>query len=360
MRGRVSLVVLLALALAGCSGTDQSTTPAAKPGDFVLHAHAVQVGNAEGKPSAYDGISILVPLGQCAIGIGVYDTGNGTAGAHWTGGTDCTSFKVPAPSGGLTATAAVAMADGSVVGGTNALRRLSPEGTVTTLADLTPRPDRINAIVRSGDRLVIGGGQLGEDKSTPLMWTSDDGGKSVTPVQLPQVNGIVGPMAANGDTVVAIEQLAKDGPLGSWRSADGGRTWQLAEINTGPAGPIITNLLRTAHGWLIVGTGEDEHNPAGRPFLASSSDGAAWQVVDTSKLDAGQVVDATVTKSDDVVIIGSAPTSDSKSGCSAAWVGPVGSMHRVDLGCDDVAKATTTLADGRVIIVGASSVWVRA
>ena len=39
---------------------------------------------------------------------------------------------------------------------------------------------------------------------------------------------------------------------GSWRSVDGGQSWQLTEFSTGKANPMISNLLRTAHGRLII------------------------------------------------------------------------------------------------------------
>jgi hypothetical protein len=103
---------------------------------------------------------------------------------------------------------------------------------------------------------------------------------------------------------------------------------------------------------LIVGYGEKD-----APFVASSSDGAAWQVVDTSKAGEGRVVDAAVTKAGELVIIGEGQTGNSSAGCSVAWTGAPDSLRRVDLGCDDVAKAATTLADGRVIVVGVSTVW---
>jgi hypothetical protein len=357
MRGRISVVVLLALAMAGCSGPDQATAPV-KPADFVRHANAVQSDSVDGTGSAYSGIVRLVPLGSCAIGIGLYRGGSGNVAANWTGNADCTSFTVSANRPGLAATSAVALADGSVVGANAVLQRLNPDGTVTPLADLRVQGHAIqpSSIVRSGDRLVIGGGQTDDDKSSPLMWASSDGGKTVTPVQVPAVNGLVGPMAANDNTIVAVEQTAEENGLGVWRSTDNGRNWQLAELASGNAQPIITNVLRTAKGWLIVGYGRDDQNPAGRPFLANSSDGVTWQVLDTSKVGAGRILDAAITKNGDLVVIGDGPTG----GCSVAWTGSVDSLRRVDLGCDDVAKAVTTLADGRVIIVGAHDVWVRA
>ncbi|EWM14497.1 hypothetical protein [Kutzneria sp. 744] len=205
------------------------------------------------------------------------------------------------------------------------------------------------------DGSVIGGGQGDDKKSTPLLWTSDDGGRTVAAVQLPPVNGMVGPMAASASTIVAVEQWAEDNGVGTWRSTDGGRSWQLTKLATGDVKPLIKRLLQTARGWLMVGTGLDSNL-----FLASSSDGIAWHVLDTSKLSAREVSDATVAKSDDVVIIGEAPTDGSQFGCGAAWIGAADSLRRVDLGCDEQPRATAALADGRVIVVGTSSVWVRA
>jgi hypothetical protein len=169
---------------------------------------------------------------------------------------------------------------------------------------------------------------------------------------VPPVNNYIGAMAASDNTVVAVEETAENGRLAVWRSTDGGQSWQLTELDA-KAGPMVTNLLRTAQGWLIVGTGEDEKDPAGQPFVASSSDGVSWKVIDTSAVAAGRVVDATLTKSGELVLIGDAGKSD----CALAWVGAVASLRRIDLGCGEPVKATTTLADGRVIIVGVTSVW---
>jgi hypothetical protein len=359
MRGRNSVVVLLALALAGCGATDRPTAPAKQP-DFVKHANAVDAGRWDGQPSATSGVNHLVPYGRCAVAIGVYTGAQGPMGTHWTGNGDCTSFKLPAQGGpGLAAMSAVAMPDGSVIGANAVLQRLNTDGTVTPLAAVPPvsgdaqqSPAELRAIARAGDRLVIGGGHLVGDNPAPLAWTSTDGGKTVTPVPVPPVNNYIGAMAASDNTVVAVEETAENGRLAVWRSTDGGQSWQLTELDA-KAGPMVTNLLRTAQGWLIVGTGEDEKDPAGQPFVASSSDGVSWKVIDTSAVAAGRVVDATLTKSGELVLIGDGGKSD----CALAWVGAVASLRRIDLGCGEPVKATTTLADGRVIIVGVTSVW---
>jgi hypothetical protein len=367
VRGRNLIFVVLALALAGCDATPP-------PPDFVLHANAVQEGTTTGKPAKFtpSGLELLVPVGSCAIGIGRYDSGDEIEKAGiWTGNADCTSFTMSTTdTAGLLAVDAVALPDGSLVGpASSELRRLSPDGTVTTLADLdllgggTKSGGRPYSIVRSGDRLVVAGGRISNQgkTKTPVVWTSDDGGESVTEIELPPVNGWVGAMAADGDTIVAAEKIdsvvnpPEKTSLGTWRSVDGGRSWELAEIATGRDLPRIHKVLRTAHGWLLVGGVSDPS----RPFLASSSDGATWQVLDTSKLGEGGVVDATVTKSGDLVIVGRLASTGGHVACSVAWVGPMGSLRRVDLGCDDVVRSTTTLADGRVIVVGAKDVWVR-
>jgi hypothetical protein len=367
MRGRISVVVLLALALAGCSGPAQSDAPA--PGDFVRHPNAVQPARVDDTLGPAGGISQLVPVGKCAIGIGSYANGHDAIGTNWNGSADCTSFQLPATAGhvGLAANSAVALADGSVIGANRVLQRLGPDGVVTGLADLhlptgnptgsTDNPGLATAIVRSGGRLVIGGGQLVNDSYSPLMWTSADGGKTVTPVQLPQVNGYVGPMAASGDTIVAAERSADNGRLGIWRSVDSGQHWQLTEFAAGPAKPIATSIVRTEHGWLLVGSGQDD---LAHSFLATSPDGVAWKVIDTSALGAGRIVDATGTRSGEVVLVGVTLSSDGGSYCGVVWTGATDSLRRVDLGCDDEPKATTALADGRVIVVGARTVWVRA
>jgi hypothetical protein len=363
--------VLLALALAGCSGGGD-TIPTIAPFhsvDFIPHPNAVQGGNIDGKPSR--GIEHLVPVGPCAIGIGSYADGQRTVGVNWAGYNDCTSFSATAPGGtALSATSAVAMPDGSLIGANNVLQRLNPDGTVSALADLhLPSgglggdTGQTSAVVRSGDRLVIGGGQRVGGETTPLMWISDDGGRTVTPVTLPPVVGYVGAMAASGDTIVAVEQTAEQNRLGIWRSTDRGRTWQLGRFAAATAYPMITNVLPTRHGWLLVGSGEDERADGARPFLASSPDGVTWQEQDLSKLGHGRILDATITKQDELVLIGQGKTGVSAGkmfGCGVAWTGTIGALRQVDLGCDDVPKATTTLADGRVIIVGASSVWVKA
>jgi hypothetical protein len=365
MWGRISVSVLLALALAGCGGQSEASAPDA----FVRHPNAVQPARIDDTIGAAGGINHLVPVGQCAIGIGSFANGYEAAGTHWTGSADCTSFQLPTTAGhtGLAVNSAVALPDGSVVGANRVLQRLGPDGAVTGLADLrlpTSDPNGSNnnpglatAIARSGDRLVIGGGQLVDGNYSPMMWTSADGGKTVTPVQLPQVNGYVGPMAASGDTVVAAERSADDGPLAIWRSVDSGQHWQLAKFAAGPAKPIAAGLVRTGHGWLLVGSGQDD---LAHSFVATSPDGVDWKVIDTAALGQAHIVDATSTRSGDVVLVGVTLSANGGSYCGVAWTGAADSLHRVDLGCDDEPKATTSLADGRVIVVGAHDLWVRA
>jgi hypothetical protein len=63
------------------------------------------------------------------------------------------------------------------------------------------------------------------------------------------------------------------------------------------------------------------------------------------------------------VLVGQGKTDVSAGkmfGCGVAWIGAIGALREVDPSRDDVPKATMTLADGRVIVVGASTVWVRA
>lgn len=373
MRGTTSVVlVLLALATAGCGSP--ARTGADPSLGFVEHDNAVSPPTVDGgyaRPGA--GIRHLLTVGQCAVGVGVFENGYREVGANWTGDTDCTRFTLPvdklAPGGdrlpnqggwdgsGLAANGAVALNDGSVIGVGSSVQRLDQDGTVTTLADLrlpwhkpsdeTGDSGRADSVVQSGDRLVIGGGQTVAGHSTALMWTSTDGGRTLTPVDLPQDEGYVGAMAASDDTIVAAESSAGRRFV-TWRSTDGGRSWQQHEIAGVPANTIIVKVLRTDRGWVLAGSTE------GRPFLASSADGVAWTRTDTAALGAGTVVDATGGKDEDIVLVGQ------DQNCGVVWTAtPDGSWLRGSLGCGDAPNAVTTLADGRVIVVGRKDLWVR-
>jgi hypothetical protein len=375
MRGISVLGVLLALVVAGCGSP--TTRTAAPPTDFVRHADAVSPAAVDGgyaRPGA--GIRHLLTVGQCAVGVGVFENGYREVGANWAGNADCTKFTLPAnkpasngdrlPSQGgwdgfgMAANGAVALNDGSVIGVDTSVQRLDENGTVTTLADLhlpwhkpsdeTGDSGRANSVVQSGNRLVISGGQIVGGKVTGLLWTSADGGRTLTPVDLPQAGQYVGPMAASGNTIVAIASAGGPSGLTTWRSTDSGQSWQQHVIPGVPGDNGIVKVLRTDQGWLIVGSGD-----AG-PFLASSPDGVAWTKIDTSAMGTGTVRDATGGKDEDLVLVGWSGK------CAVAWTTTSdGSWQRGDLGCGgDVPNAVTTLADGRVIAVGAKDVWVRA
>ncbi|EWM14496.1 hypothetical protein [Kutzneria sp. 744] len=375
MRGKLTVVVLLALALAGC-GRPAPAGPSDPALGFVRHDNAVSAPTADGgyaRPGA--GIRHLLTVDQCAVGVGVFENGYRDVGANWTGDTACTRFSLPVnkpatagdrpPSqggwdgSGLAAHGAVALNDGSVIGVDSSVQRLAPDGSVTTLADLhlpwhkpsdeTGDSGRANSVVQSGDRLVIGGGQTVGGHSAALMWTSTDGGHTLAPVELPQAEGnYVGPMASSDNTIVASAS-AGGGRLTTWRSTDGGQSWQQHEIPSVPGTTSIAKVLRTEHGWLIVGSDEN------RPFLASSPDGVAWTKTDTAALGSGVVLDATGGKDEDIVLVGASGR------CGVVWTTSTdGSWQRGDLGCDDAPQAVTTLADGRVIAVGVKDVWVRA
>jgi hypothetical protein len=375
MRGRISAAVLLVLASAGCGTRTDAYEPSPSLG-FVQHDNAVAAPTVDGgyaRPGA--GIRHLLTVGQCAVGVGVFENGYREVGANWTGDTDCTRFSLPVnkpaaagdrlPSqggwdgSGMAANGAVALNDGSVIGVDSSVQRLAPDGTVTTLADLhlpwhkpsdeTGDSGRANSVVQSGDRLVIGGGQTVGGHSTALMWISGDGGHTLTPVDLPQADDYVGPMAASDSTIVAAASGAGGGHLATWRSTDSGQSWQRHVIPDVPATSVITKVLRTDHGWLVVGSVED------RPLLIASPDGVSWTKTDTAAMGPGSVADATGGKDEDIVLVG----QDKK--CGVVWTAtPGGSWQRGDLGCHDVPSAMTTLADGRVVVVGAKDVWVRA
>ena len=378
MRGISAVVVLLALAVAGCSSPTKPAAPA-KPVDFVRHADAVSPAAVDGgytPPGS--GIRHLVTVGQCAVGVGVFENGYRAVGANWTGDADCTKFTLPAnrpaaggdrlPSqggwdgSGLAAKGAVALSDGSVIGVESSVQRLAPDGSVTTLADLhlpwhkpsdeTGDSGQADSVVQSGDRLVIGGGEIVGGKVTGLMWTSTDGGRTLVPVDLPQRDEYVGPMAASDNTILAAATAGSNNGLVTWRSTDGGQSWQLHEIPGVSGTTFIVKMLRTDHGWLIVGSSAS----GGGPFLASSPDGVAWTKIDTTAMGSGTVYDATGGKDEDLVLVGSSGK------CGVVWTTTAdGSWQRGDLGCGgDVPNAVTTLADGRVLVVGSKDVWVRA
>lgn len=364
---------MLASVLAGCANSAGGAPQAFVEHDNVVSPAAVEGGYAP--PGA--GIRHLLTVGQCAIGVGVFENGYREVGANWNGEGDCTTFslppnrpashgdRLPGQSGwdgsGLSANGAVALNDGSIIGVSSSVQRLDPSGTVTTLADLhlpwhkpsdeTGDTGRASSVVQSGNRLVIGGGQTVDHKSTALMWTSTDGGRTLTPVSLPQQpSTYVGPMAASDNTIVAAPSSG-GGKFAVWRSTDSGQSWQLHEIPGVSPGTVIVKVLRTDQGWLIVGSSASGKGA----FLASSPDGVTWTVADTKAMGSGTVVDATGGKDEDIVLVG----SDGK--CGLAWTTNAdGSWQRNSLGCGDLPNAVTTLADGRVIVVGQKDSWVRA
>src|SRR4051812_27562171 len=229
MWGRISAVAVV-LAVSGCGSGIQPASPPSSLG-FVRHDNAVSAATVDGgyaPPGA--GIRPLLTVGQCAVGVGVFENGYRDVGANWLGDTDCTRFSLPvntpAPAGdrppsqggwngsGLAAHGAVALNDGSVIGVGSSVQRLAPDGRVATPAGLylpwhkpsdeTGDSGRANSVVQSGGRLVIGGGQTVGGRSAALMWTSTDGGHTLAPVDLPQAEGnYVGPMASSDNTIVA-------------------------------------------------------------------------------------------------------------------------------------------------------------
>lgn len=78
------------------------------------------------------GIRHLLTVGQCAVGVGVFENGYREVGANWAGDSDCPRFSLPvnkpAAAGdrlpgqggwdgsGMAANGAVALNDGSVIG----------------------------------------------------------------------------------------------------------------------------------------------------------------------------------------------------------------------------------------------------
>ncbi|NUS12029.1 MAG: hypothetical protein HOY69_11610 [Streptomyces sp.] len=419
--GRLAAVAGLAgcaaLLLTGCGRAAGSGDTSATKLGFTRHAGAVQyAAEGYGKNPAYvapgQGLRQLVPFGDCALGVGTYANGYRYANVNWVGSGDCTTFSIsPRPDavkeddkpysmrtgwlgGGLQADVAVPWSDGSLIGISSRLTRMAPDGLQTPLAQLpltfnlhpeheTDDDASVDAAVRVGTRLLIGGGEYVDKVESPYVFASDDAGRTVHRVQLPTVDGLqprtpVAGFAVHGTRVVAFGAGATNvydfhtasGTLPFWSSTDGGTHWTAGRITATPPGTQVHQVLYASGQWYAVGgyarTGDVFDS---LPFVLTSRDGVDWTRVDGPAMGTGVIGTATVDGSGRPVLVGSAPrpTADRHSPavyCAALWLGDGTSTatawKRGGLGCGDTPTTAVTLGNGRVLIAGNRDLWVSA
>lgn len=400
-----------ALALGGCGTAHAGDTSATKLG-FVRHAGAVEYASAPDSQGGYvapgEGLRQLVPVGKCALGEGTYANGYAYVNVNWTGSADCTKFTItPRPGtenesdtpysmrsgwggGGLRGEVVVPWGDGSLIGVGGYLTRQTADGYQQKLATLpltfndhpeheTADDASVNAAVKVGSRLLIGGGRTVGMVTSPYLFSSDDGGATVNYVPLPPVAGAqprtaVGRFAVNGTEVVAFGRTASNaydfhtdnGTIAFWHSADGGVTWTSGQVTGTPPGTEVHALLYTSGRWFAVG-GYAAKGAVydSLPLVLTSEDGTHWSRADTTAMGEGEINTATVDAAGHPVLVGSAAQHKSDpntrtSYCSAVWLGdgsPTG-WTRGGLGCgEDSPTTAVTLTDGRVLIAGNRDLW---
>lgn len=411
------LAVGVALALGGCGTVDarqdgEGTTSAARLG-FTEYAGAVEYPSVtapgyRGYAAPGQGLRQLVRLGDCVLGEGTYANGYRYVNVNWTGSDGCTklsltpkpragdgesdkpySMRTGWPGGGLPGDVVVPWGGGSLIGVGAGLTRLAPDGTRVPLAKLpltfndhaeqeTADDATVNAAVKTGSRLLIGGGQYVDRVETPYVFASDDAGATVHRVPLPPVGGRqpstpVGAFGVHGEEVVAFGAAATNafdfhasGTIPFWHSADGGAHWTSGEITGTPPGTQVRSVLYASGRWFAVGG----HGKAGRfhsflPLVLTSRDGAHWRRPDTSAMGTGEVTAATVDSAGRPVLVGSTAQPKARPDtrtvyCAYVWVGDgrAAGWKRGALGCgEDPPTAAVTLADGRVLIAGNRDLW---
>ncbi|MFJ8388834.1 hypothetical protein ACIQ9Q_30760 [Streptomyces sp. NPDC094438] len=356
-----------------------------------------------------EGLRLLVPQDNCVLGVGTYQNGYESVPVNWSGNADCTrltlhpdpadsprneadvpsSMRHGAPGGGVPAQAVVDWDDGSQTFVSGIVQLRERDGRIRKLADLklpwavkqTDTSDRgqVNSAVRSGSRLLIGGGETVSSVTTPFLYVSEDRGASVHRVTLPGAPGgwsqtTAGPMAADGAQVIVVGSYSSNaftsaptGTLLVWHSADGGLHWTATTVNGLPTGTVMTGAFRAGGRWFAVGDISGAPTKPDVPVLLTSQDGVAWTKADTAAMGAGGVVAATVDAQGHPVLVGSlrVPGKNPQAMptyCGVVWTGdgtPTG-WQRGELGCHaQPPAAVTTLANGTVVIAGNKDLWLR-
>lgn len=406
VRRAVVAVVVLA-AVAGCAGRDMGADKGGDKGaaerrgvgqvsatelGFVRHAGAVEWPGVSDWVPQGRGLRWLLPVGECALGVGNYQNGFRSVGANWAGDAACDRLWLePAPDGkeaggdgppakgggwaggGVGGDAFLVEGDGSVLAATSSGLYRYRGGTAERLAriDLSTAGfegqgtrSLVTGMVRAGGRIIVGA-DLG---ARPAVLVSDDGGSTLRRLELPAADGgqLPAVLASDADTVVAIGNGASRRAV--WRSVDAGRTWQVASIDGLPAHLMVTRLVRAGQQWLAFGGVDHEDGAQDDTMVLASADGLTWAKGPVEGLGAGRVSDVTVDRDGTVVMTGiiddALPHVEGQRTefCGVVWLGDgVGAWRRGELGCGDAPpQAVATLRDGRVLIAGNRDLWLRA
>ncbi|WP_158299861.1 hypothetical protein [Glycomyces paridis] len=369
----------------GCAAADEHTAegPDGALG-FLLHEDAVDYPGTWANYGS--GLRDLVPLGDCVLGVGLYDNGYRDVGATWTGEADCTALRLHpepddgqgdpegsqgwsgAPFGG--ATGVIDLGDGVMVGlSGESVQRRDADGTVTELADLDLPANAPKG--EGGDRsglcglAAIPGGLLvsGFVNDDALLWTVADDGTVTEPATSEELTGEPEGfcrMASEGDTVVAFGADAL-----AWRSLDGGRTWETAPAEGLPGDAWVLDLRPVDGAWRALAATPPGDGPL-EVMQLDSADGLAWTVTGRQDVGDGKAVDVAFDAAGSPIIVGDRMVreDDRNSACNfvltAAGRWPDLTWERGELGCAaDPVLAVATLADGRVLIASNRHLWIR-
>ncbi|MFF3919240.1 hypothetical protein ACFYZB_38525 [Streptomyces sp. NPDC001852] len=235
------------------------------------------------------------------------------------------------PGGGLLGDVVVPWDDGSLIGVGASVTRRAPNGEESRLAALpltfNTHPEQetaddasVNAAVKVGSRLLIGGGQTVDQVESPYVFASDDEGKTVRRVPLPTIDGCqpptpVGDFGVNGTEVVVFGAAATNaydfhcaGTIPFWRSADGGVHWTSGDITGMPPGTQVHSVLYASGHWFAVGGyAKSCAFYDSLPLVLTSQDGTHWTRTDSSAMGTGKITAATVDSTGHPVLVGSAP-----------------------------------------------------
>ncbi|MDQ1651327.1 MAG: hypothetical protein QOI35_527, partial [Cryptosporangiaceae bacterium] len=386
-------------------GSVASSAPEPSGLGFTRYPGAVQWPSESDWVPPREGIQHLVPSGTCVLGLGTYANGYRNVTANWIGTPDCHHLRITtdhdtqhsdgAPGlgngwggSGLASGAAATLPGGTVLSAHSDLRTRHRDGTVTTLADLglpgerilgeggdTGRADAL-AVLADG-RILVGGGTIIGSATTPLLWISDTGGRTVRRVALPAPgpaaarSSWVESIATDHDTVIAFGGGSVGGArsqpiLPVWRSADAGRTWSVSVVTGIPELFRVVSVVRAGGRWVAVGTTNVRYTPGSA--VLTSADGVHW--APGTPMGRGEVSAATVDASGELVLTGSeqrgtlsgpAGGPGNPRSCGLVWTGDgIGPWRRGELGCgDSPPQAAVTLPGGRVLIASNRDLWIR-